>query len=255
VRPLRSIVPIAAAALLLAGCGGSSTTSGSGSPVVNNPAVNKQENGVGSLSADEILARAKTALTRASSVHLVGQVTEDGDEMRLDLRIKGREGGIGIINVQNHKIELVRVGQTVYMRTDENFWASQIGDPAVAKQLAGKYLKGPVDDVRLKQLANFTDMAGLADLMLKPDGKLAKGERKTVNGIPAIGLVDDDPKDPGVLYVAVQGEPYPLQLAPAAAGSNSQGSIDFVDYGKSVQLTAPSAAEVIDASKLGQPGG
>jgi hypothetical protein len=146
VRPLRYVVPLAAAALLLAGCGGTSTTTGSGGPAAGQQNAGSAENGVASLSADQILARAKTALTKASSVHFVGQVTDAGDEMRLDLRIKGSEGGSGTLYVQNHKIELLRIGQTIYMRTDEKFWASQIGDSALAKQLSGKFLKGPTTD-------------------------------------------------------------------------------------------------------------
>jgi hypothetical protein len=246
VRPLRLLVPVAVAAVLVAGCGGTSGTSGSAAPA-NNPAP--VENGVDKLPATEILAKAKTALANAKSVHVTGTSTGEGAELRLDLQVNGADGGKGSIVTGNNRIDVIRVGQTVYLKAQGEALAGLTGNAEAAKLLAGKYLKGSATDPKLKDLASFTSLSEMATNFLDPDGEITKGERKTIHGVPAIGLLDNS-ADGGVMYVALQGEPLPLQLA-AGAKSKDQGTLDFLEYGKSVELTAPPADQVVDLSQLG----
>jgi hypothetical protein len=250
VRPLRFVVTAAAAAVLAAGCGSTSSTSGSGSLSSTSPAP--ADNGVASLSATEILAKAKVALPKAESVHISGAGSSSGQQFGLDMRIKGSQGGAGTITLDKSKIEVIRIGQTAYLKADEAFWRTQSGNAEAGKLLGGKYLKGSITDPKLKDLASFTDLSKLATVFLEPDGKITKGERKTIRGIDAIGLVDDS-ADGGILYVALRGEPLPLQLAPGKSSkSTDTGSLDFLDYGKAVELPAtPPEAQVVDVSKLG----
>jgi len=56
----------------------------------------------------------------------------------------------------------------------------------------------------------------------------------------------------GTLYIALRGEPYPLQVAPNKGKTDDVGSLDFLDYGVPVTLTQPPADEVVDVSKLGR---
>jgi hypothetical protein len=247
VRPLRYLVPVAVTAMLVAGCGSTSTTSGSGGPATTTAAP--VENGVDKLSATEILAKAKAALPKAKSVHVSGSSSGDGEELRLDLRVNGTAGGQGTIVTGNNRIEVIRIGQTVYLKADGEALSGLAGNPEAAKLLAGKYLKGSATDPKLKDLAAFTSLTEMATNFLEPTGKITKGERKVVRGVPAIGLVDNA-KDGGVMYIALRGEPLPLQLAPLA-NSKEQGTLDFLDYGKPVEVTQPPAAQVVDLDKLG----
>lgn len=247
-RPLRYLVPLAVAATLVTGCGnGTSTTPGSGSLGGVNPVP--VDNGVANLSADEILAKAKTALSKAKSVHVTGSNSAAGEEFQLDLRVKGSEGGAGTILTGEDKIELIRIGQDVYFKATGALMNSLAGSAEAAKLLVGKYLKGSATDPKFKELASFADLSTMGTTFLDPDGKITKGERKTIRGIPAIGLVDPS-ADGGTLYIALQGEPLPLQITPSAT-SKDKGSLDFLDYGKPVELTAPPAAQVVDIAKLG----
>lgn len=246
-RPIRLLVgtAVAVATALSAACA-SSDTPGSGSAASTSPKLTS--NGVANLSANEILAKAQAALPKARTVHVSGGGTDDGEDFQLDVRIKGTEGGRGTLNFNKQKVEIIRIGQTGYLKADQAFWTTRLGNAQVGKLLNGKYLKGPATDDNLKSLMNFTDMTSLAKEMLDPDGTITKGERKTIRGIEAIGLVDGS-ADGGILYVATQGEPYPLQLA-AGAKSGSSGALDFLDYGEPVELTAPPEAQVIDTSQL-----
>jgi hypothetical protein len=247
VRPTRTATMLAAAALvLLAGCG-SNDSAGAG-PAGSAGPTTPAGNGVESKTPKEIIAAAKDALSHADSVHVAGTATGDGQSVTIDVKIKGSAGGAGSITLEGKKVDILRVGRTVYMKADQAFWTSITGNAQAAKLLNGKYLKSTTSDQKLKQIAAFTDVSGLADGVLKAEGTVTKGDKKTVNGTEAIGLVDS--AGGGTLYVATTGKPYPLEIAPAP-GSSDSGKIDFTDYGKDVDLTAPPAASVIDVAKLG----
>jgi hypothetical protein len=247
-RPLRILTTAALAALLAAGCGGTSNDSGSGT--VGNPLEQPRvDNGIADLPANQILERSRTALRDAGTVHISGGGFSDGEQFSLDIRIKGSEGGAGSVTANGQKIELIRIGKTAYVKADEEFWRSQTGNAQAAQLLRGKYLKGSTSDDNLKSLVSFTDLASVATELLDPDGTLTKGERKTIRGVQAIGLVESG-SEAGTLYVALQGDPVPLQLVPEGK-TDDTGTLDFLDYGKSVDLAAPPADQTVDVSQLG----
>jgi hypothetical protein len=242
IRRARLLAAALAAVAVLAGCGGGSTA-GRGTGPSGTAATS---NGVADLPAKEILARAQQALGRASSVHIKGGGSSEGQQFAIDMRY-GAEGAVGSMTTNGQTIELLRVGQTVYLKGTEAFWRS-IGGNAVAELLKGRYLKVPATTPDFAELSSFTDLKKNAQELLKPDGEVSKGGRRTVHGVQAIGLVDS--KDGGTLYIALQGEPYPLQAVPGAKAKNDSGSLDF-DYGAPVKVTAPAADQVVDVSKLG----
>jgi hypothetical protein len=248
IRPARVLLVtlVVTAAALVAGCGSESGSGGGGStsaPTATTPA----DNGVAALSAKEILARAQDALGKAESVHIKGGGFSEGEQFALDMRY-GTEGATGTLTANGQTIELLRVASTVYMKGSEAFWRS-IGGAQAAELLKGRYLKVPSSTPDFAELASFTDLSKNAAELLKPDGEISKGERKTINGIEAIGL---NSSEGGTLYIATRGEPYPLQVVPSGSSKRDEsGSLEFLDYGKPVKVTAPSADEVVDVSKLG----
>lgn len=251
-RPTRVLLAVSAAALVAAACGDDST-SGAGAPAQaggsapSSAASSAAGSEIASLAAPEILTRAKAAFKKAESVRLTGGGATDGATFQVDMRY-GTDKAIGSVSNAGQKIELRRIGQTVYLRADKAFWSQSAG-AAAAELLGGKFLKAPVTDARVKQLASFTDKNAFVDEVLDPDGTVTKGEAKDVRGTPAIGLLDSAGGG-STLYIATTGEPLPLQVAPKS-GSGDSGSLDFLDYGKSVDVTVPPAAETIDVTKLG----
>jgi hypothetical protein len=228
------LVPLVAAVALLAGC---VTKNATDPPTTTAPA----SNGVAALSADQILAKAKAALTAAKSFHVKGEATEDKDTFTLDLKVAGGNFA-GTIAAEGNSFELVGLGDDVYMKPDEKFLATLVppGDQAMAALFKGKYLKGKVSD---PQLSGFKDLIKV-DEMLKADGSLTKGQEKTFNGAPAIGLVDSS--DSSVLYIATTGEPLPLGIADKAG----QNQLTFSEFNATFDIKAPPAAEVLDMSAL-----
>ena len=80
--------------------------------------------------------------------------------------------------------------------------------------------------------------------LLGAHGKLAKGSHTTVNGRKVIGVRDTT--NGGTLYVALTGNPYPIQIV--KTGGTSGGQVNFDQFNQPVALTPP--ANAIDISKL-----
>jgi hypothetical protein len=244
-------VPVIAAAALIAGCGGSGSPAAGGGPSATPTTIAPPENGVATLPGAQILTRAKAALAKATSVHVVGSLPGGGAELRFDVRIRGTAGGYGAISLDNHKLEVIRIAQTAYLRGDEKFWVSEIGNASLAKRLAGRYVKASVNDPQLNQLVAFTNVATLADMLPKAGLPLTKRGRTVVDGVLTMALSDDDPTERGTVYVALQGQPYPVRLSATDAKTKASTSIDFTDYNRPVTLRAPKLSQIIDAKTLG----
>ncbi len=228
------LVPIALAAALVAGC---STKSG-GEGTTTPPAAT--DNGVANLTADEILARATTALASATSFKAKGDITSDGTKVSLDVQFSGKDFK-GNMSGEGLQFEIIKVGNDVYLKAPDAVWQTLLppGQEAALALLKGKYVKVDASNPQFASLAGSLDTSEI----LKPEGSLTKGEAKVVNGVPTIGLADGTA---GTFYIATQGEPYPIRFE----GKAGEGGIDFSDFNASAAVTAPAAGEVFDLQSL-----
>jgi hypothetical protein len=202
--------------------------------------------GAAALSADEILKKATTALQAAKSVRIKGEGGSGTARFAIDLRYAG-DTSTGTLGINGQTIELRKLARTVYLKGSREFWVGNGGETA-ARLLTGKWLKTPLTDKRFSGLSELTDLKEAATGILDPDGTITKGEQKTVNGVPCIGLVSSG-KDGGRLWVAATGQPYPVRIEPSAE-SGQKGALDFTGYGESVTVEPPPADQVVDVSKL-----
>jgi hypothetical protein len=230
-----ALIPLVAAALL-AGC--AAKTDSAAPATTTAPAGN----GVAALSADEILAKAKTALAAAKSFHVKGEETSSGSKTKVDLKFSGKDFS-GTVEAEGLTLELLSIGNDLYLKAPDAFFASLIpaSQQSALAAIKGKYVK--VDSTN----AAFSGLKDTfkTDDMIKPEGTLSKGTAKTVNGVPAIGLVDS--KDKSILYVATEGEPYPVRKE---GGDGTTQAIDFTEFNATVDLKAPAAADVFDLKSV-----
>jgi hypothetical protein len=228
-----ALIPFVAAAALLAGCATNNNTT---APAATTPPAG---NGIAALSADEILAKAKTALAAAKSYHVKGQATSDGSLFKADIAFAGKDFG-GTVQIQNIPLEIISVTDGLYLKAADSFWASVL--PPAQQALAAGF-----KDKYVKVNPSVPAFAGLKDSfdggdMLTPEGTVSKGDTKTINGVPAIGLVDSKTKS--VLYIATEGEPFPLRQEGGEGGPTDV--IDFTDFNGTASVKAPAAANVVD---------
>ncbi|MGH2977924.1 MAG: hypothetical protein ACRDKC_06085 [Gaiellaceae bacterium] len=217
-------------ATLLAGCGSSGKTA--------------QSNGEASKPATRVLADANAAATNARSAHVSGSIRSGGTPITLDLSTARGKGAKGSMSTNGLTFDIVRVGDTLYVRGSDAFYKRFAG-AAVAQLLHDKWLKGSATHGRLETLAPLTSLGALFAGISAHHGKLVNGGKTTYKGRQVVAVRDKS--DNSKLYVAATGKPYPVAIV---GGKKSQsGTITFDDWNKPVSLSAPSDA--LDISKFG----
>lgn len=211
---------------ILAGCGGSGSS------------------GEASKSVSEILADARQAALSAESVHISGTIHDAGQTIGLDLTLGKGDGG-GTMTIQGSKVDVIRVGNTAYLRAGAPFYQQVGAGAAAGRLLAGKWLKLPTSTPNFRQLVELTDLHAFVSQALKPNGTVTKGDEKSVDGQKAIELKSSKG---GSLLVATTGTPYPLEFV--GGNGTSSGTVKLTDWGTAKAPGAPKNA--IDIGALGK---
>jgi hypothetical protein len=229
-----AVVPLFVLLLLtaiLAGCGGSSSSSG---------------NGVADKTPAEILAATKEATDKATSVHVSGSIVSEKSPISLDMNLLANKGGRGQISENGLAFEMIQVGGTVYIKGSAAFY-KRIGGSAAAQLLQGKWLKAPSSDADFASLSQLTDLRQLVDQTLASHGTLTTSGTTTVDGQKVVGVTDKTKG--GTLYIATTGKPYPVEISKGGSGG---GKITFDRWNGTVALAAPKNA--IDIAQLQSAG-
>ncbi|HEY3577681.1 MAG TPA: hypothetical protein VGK68_06775 [Gaiellaceae bacterium] len=227
---MRALVLGLVLAAVLAGCGSSGESA--------------KSNGEESKPAAQVLADAKAAASNASSAHVSGSIQSKGTPITLDLTTARAKGAKGSMSTSGLKFDLVRVGDTLYIRGSDEFLKHFAGGVA-AQLLHDKWLKASATHGRLKSLAPLTNLGALFAGVSAQHGKLVNDGKKTYKGDDVV--VIRDTSDNSRLYVAATGKPYPVAIVGGKKGES--GTITFDDWNKSVSFTAPDGA--IDISQFG----
>jgi hypothetical protein len=247
----------ALAALCLAAAATAATAGLTGCLSGENKADSKPKGPFAGLTGGEIADRAVKATTGATSLRMKGDMPddEDGGTIRIDMALdkKGECAGTMSMNGQG-KADLIKTGDTVYMKYDEAFLRAQSkGDSksetdGVVEMLAGKWTKMAATGTDAKDIASFCDLdtvlAGAEDV----NSDATRGKTSSVDGTPAIVLHEKDGKDRYTLYVATEGKPYLLRVDSTSA--KDPGTLTFSEYDKPVPAEKP-AGKILDLDKLG----
>ncbi|MEV8554338.1 hypothetical protein AB0L04_31580 [Streptomyces glaucescens] len=208
------------------------------------------------LTGGEIADRSVKATTGAPSLRLAGEVPdeESGGTIRFDVAVDKKGECAGTFGTGEGEADLIRTGDTLYMRYDEAFLRAQSeGEPAeetdaVVDMMAGKWTSTAATGPDAEGVADFCDLDRLLGDAGDVKSDATRGRTTTVDGTPAIVLTEKDGKDTYTLYVATKGEPYLLRLDSTTAGERE--SLVFSDYGKPVAAEKPKG-EIIDLDALG----
>jgi hypothetical protein len=221
----RRIAWTAITVLAVAGCGGGSSS-----------------NGEAKKPAAQVVADARKAALAASSVHVVGAGSDNGKPLKLDLTI-GRDAAKGHLVQSGASFDVIRVGDTVYVRGDDAF-LRRFGGPAAAALFHDRWLKGPVSNGQLGALAPLTDLRKFFAGVLGQHGLIRNRGETTRKGVKVVEIRDTT--QGGSLFVAAEGDPYPA----AVAGGAQQGNVEFSDWNADAEIAAPKDA--VDLGALGK---
>jgi hypothetical protein len=227
--PIRTSRMLALAAVLvpalLVGCGGSSS------------------NGVASKTPSEILAASRAAAEDASSVHIVGESAQGPLKLVIDMALS-REAGHSRLNLLGSEFEVIRTGNTIYLKGSSHFY-HQLGlDPA--KVPANTWIKVTNTTSSSSGLASLANLRLETRQLLGSTGPVTKGANTSIGGQPAIELKTSGRLYTGAIYVATTGQPYPLKLE---RHGKETSHITMTSWNQPVSVSAP--ANSITVSQAG----
>jgi hypothetical protein len=231
------------AVLALAACGASGGAGGSGTSAASGTpsAPASAPAGVSTPTGAEIAA----AVRSATSVRISGSVVNNGTAESLNLAMFTNGDMSGSV-VENHQapVTLIVVNKVAYVLLTPAFLKAAVGPSASCNGQCGKYIKATGSEA-----ASLTKDLSMTSLLGNFTGGLNGAKRigtTTVNGQEAIEFRNPDGS---ILDIAASGPPYPLK---ASAGSkvDSAGTILFSEWNSVPPLTAPSASQLADPTKL-----
>ncbi|CAM5467498.1 Lipoprotein OS=Streptomyces alboniger OX=132473 GN=CP975_23560 PE=4 SV=1 [Streptomyces alboniger] len=193
------------------------------------------------MSADKIAEKASKASKDAGSYRMKGQMKQSGEVSDIEFAVAESgdcKGTMG--SAKSGRAEFLSVGEFTYSKGDEKFWGAK-GGGSTAELLKGRWVKTPAKGDRA--VCNPDDMFSNKNLK-----KLKRGDDTEVAGAKAAVLTRKKGDETTTFYVAMEGKPYFLKVV--NKGSDGPGTVTFSDYGKTVEVKAPPASEVVDPEKL-----
>lgn len=221
------------------------------SSAASSPGASGAADPLASMSAAQVAAEVTANAKAASSLTLAGSMTQaDGTGETASLAVKPSQGCTGTIGIMGKgSFKLTKIGSTIYLNPDKQFWESNGGAAAstIINLVNGKYIKISSTDKSMGSVADLCDVSRV----FSTDGKqdtLTKGKVTTLNGTRVLPL--NDTPDGSVSYVTDTSKPQLVEITSPKGAKDGSGKIT-VTYGAPVTLTAPPASQVIDGSKLG----
>ena len=196
------------------------------------------------LTGDQIANKTVADLKAASSVHFAGTIAESGSTYIVNMTA-GTTNCTGTLGIQGKgSFALLKTGQTIWIKPDNQFWTSNGATSAVLQVVGGKWIQSTTSDSNLTSVSELCSPAQLADSFGSKLNEVAKGATTTIDGQSALQL--KDLKDSNSAYVTVSAAPEFLRL-----NGGSSGQLDFSDYNATVNVSAPPTSQTLQGSKIG----
>ena len=199
-------------------------------------------------SGDKIAATAKSDMKSLDEVKFSGEITSGGDKITVDLQASSAGDCTGSIGLGGGKAEILAKDGSNWFKPDEAFWRANAGDSADAI-IAAVGAKWVLDTN--SNFSQFCDLNAFFDNLFKSDtttGKYKTTGTDKVDGKDVVKVEQTDDKGTSVGYVLVDGDHYLVKLE--RTEGSEPGHLDFSDFNKSFDVTAPADDEVIDLSTL-----
>jgi hypothetical protein len=232
VRVCALVASLVIAADLLGGCSKPVPVETTTSPMSTattspTPALNGQEQ----LTAEELLARSGAALRAAASFRVKISASFGAHSVAFDMLYVGGDAQ-GTKTEGDQVTEFRRIGPSLYIKGSDAYWSSIVG--LQAGRLSGKWVKVDGAD------SSHAELGPPREGFLADARGMTKAGTSTVNGRPVVVLKRTD----ATLYVAAEGEPYPIRVESAAGGAT--GTVDFSDFGPAPAAITPPSGDIIE---------
>lgn len=246
------VAAAACAAIVIAGCGGSGSPTGSASSsasgAASSPASGAASSPAASGGATEPTAAAlitamQASVRQASSVHVAGHLASNGLPISVDLDMH-RNGDIsGSESVNGAPFQVTGVNGTIYIKATRSFLQQVKAPTSACAVLCGKWLQ--LTPSQAKQLTGDLSMSSLTGPLTSSQvPKFSDAGSKTVGGQSAWAL---RAPDGSMLYVSSAPQHYPVA---ATAGASPSEIVTYSQWNTAPQPVAPPANQVLNLNNL-----
>lgn len=228
----RTVGALAAAVVLLAGCGG------------GNHFADQSPQAIAKASASD--------MKDLKSLRMQGDLTTSGQKIGVDMMITTSGDCQGSISVPDGSAQIVSSGGQAYMKPDKSFWESQAPSQAaqIESLVGDKWVVIPSGS-GLDSACDLNHLLdGIDNPTSDPSSAPSTATSDSVDGHDAVKLSSKDTNgNPVTAWVATDDPHYILKLE--VMQGTEPGTITFSDFDTSVTVQAPPADQTIDLSKLG----
>lgn len=219
-------------------------------------AARADDNGIADKSAQAIADAAREAMSGATSMRMVAEVTEESGSTALDIRFDEQGNCVGTVTPPGSSgmADIIKRGDDVWMKLDDDLLRAQVPGAAAEDAIAlinGRYLHGTTSSFLLRDFAEFCDLDSFQkEFSSKPvNEQLTKGSRTTVDGRPAITVTSRHDGGTGTYQVSTEDKPYLLRIQGTEA-SGERVEASFSAFDEPVEATPPAPADSVDLSQL-----
>ncbi|MFG3308366.1 hypothetical protein [Streptomyces wuyuanensis] len=203
------------------------------------------------LSGPEILNKAITTTKKATSVRLRFVTTTADGPVRGDLAVDTKGDCAGTVHLGTEgTTELVKTGDTVYLRFDEKMLRAQTEGSSEAEtratldMLLGKWVQEKADGEDAKDLAQFCDLDSYLEGFEAEDTAAQRAGESTVDGTPTVVLKESYRGEKATAHVAAKGTPHLLRFQ--VTGGAEPIDMTFSEFDKPVPVKRPAKKDIVD---------
>src|SRR3954452_9719911 len=233
--PLRAVaLSVVGVLVLAAGCGGKDDSGG--------------DSGFAKQSGDKIAAAAKAEMKGLDEVKFSGEITSNSEKVTLDIQANASGDCTGTIGLGGGSAQVLSKNGTNWFKPDEEFWRANAGDSADA------IIRAVGDKWVLEKNSNFSrfcDLRAFFDNLFKDDA--GAGAYKTtgtdeIDGEDVVKVEQSDDQGSATGYVLIDGKHYLVKLE--RTKGDEPGHLDFTDFNKDFDVTAPADKDLVDLNSL-----
>jgi hypothetical protein len=222
------------AAIVIAGCGGSGG-SGSISGSTSAPATEP--------SSTALLTAMQSSVRQASSVHVAGNLSNNGTPISVDLDLHRNGDVSGTVSQNAAPFQIVGLGNLTYIKATRAFLQQVKAPTSACAVVCGKWLQ--LTTAEAGQLTGDLSMNSLtAPLTSGQVPALTEAGKVTVNGQSAWVLRASDGSK---LDVSTTNQHYPLA---ASTGGSTHEVVTYSRWNAAPKPVAPPANEVLNLNNL-----
>lgn len=199
------------------------------------------------LEPKEILQAAEKDMSVVRNARIRGQFEDGGDTITVDVTATTSGDCTGTMTSASSggTAEILRVGDTVYLRADEAFWNASTGDPATTTLILGVIGKDWVaEDSLLESTEAFCDLDEFLERDGREDATATQLGTSSVGGHDTVQVEQVEGAQREVLDVRVDEPHYLMRIK-----ESDVDHFEFSDFDKDVTIEKPADSDIFPLQK------